>query len=207
MRAGILHDAATLGAVIESGAPLVRLLRAVVATLVVIGFGSAAHQVAGGPAPQPIPLVILGVLVGPLVWCIVRSRTSVPRMVLATALGQVSTHVLLAGMSATAGGAASEPHVHGALSTHPVGASMPMTLHLTWSMLVAHAVATVVAAVLLTAGDDAVRATVRRLLAPASASASAEGPRLVARVDPWVGSLVGRSVRPVGGRAPPLRAC
>lgn len=146
-------------------------------------------------------------LVGPLVWVVVRSRTSVPRMVLATVLGQVATHVLLAGMSATAGGTASAPHVHGALSTHPVGSSMPMTVHLTWSMLLAHAVATVVAAVLLTAGDDVVRAAVRRLLAPVSPSAPVERPRLVARVDPWVGSLVGRSVGPLGGRAPPLHAC
>lgn len=198
-----------LTAVIEPGAQLVRLLRAVVATLVVIGLGSAAHQMAGGAPLQPIPLVILFVLVGPLVWSVVRSRTSVPRMMLATVLGQAATHLLLAGMSATAGGTASAPHVHDALSMHPVGSSMPMpmTLHLTWSMLVAHGVATVVAASLLTAGDDVVRATVRRLLVPLPPSATVEGPCLVARVESAVGSLVGRSVCPLGGRAPPQRAC
>ena len=88
----------------------VRLLRAAVATLVVIAVGSSAHQAGGGPAPQAIPVLVLAVVVGPLVWVIVRSRASVPRMALATALGQAATHVLLAGMSSSpAGGAATWP--------------------------------------------------------------------------------------------------
>ena len=183
-----------------------RLLRAVVATLVVIGLGSSAHQAGGGPSPQAIPVLVLAVVVGPLVWVIVRSRASVPRMALATALGQVVTHVLLAGMSPTAGGTATGLHVHETLSPHVAGPSPTMTSHPAWSMLVAHAVATVLAAMILTAGDDVVRAATRRLLTAPTWPTVTVG-RLALPVESALGSLAGREMRPVGGRAPPLHAC
>ena len=117
---------------------MVRLLRAAVATLVVIALGSSAHQAGGGPSLQAIPVLVLAVVVGPLVWVIIRSRASAWRMALATALGQAVTHVLLAGMSSTAGGAAIAPHVHETLSPHLAGPPPTMTSSPGWSMLVAH---------------------------------------------------------------------
>ena len=185
----------------------VRLLRAAVATLVVIALGSSAHQAGGGPAPQAIPVLVLAVVVGPLVWVIVRSRASVLRMALATALGQVATHVLLAGMSPSpAGGAATGLHLHETLAPHVVGPSPTATSHPAWSMLVAHAAATVLAAVILTAGDDVLRAATRRLLTAPPSPPVTVG-HLALPVESAPGSLAGREVRPVGGRAPPLHAC
>ena len=73
-------------------------------------------------------------------------------------------------------------------------------------MLVAHAVATALAAIILTAGDDVARAATRRLLTAPPWPTVTVG-HLTLPVEPALGSLAGRDVRPVGGRAPPLRAC
>ena len=63
------------------------MLRALVATLVVVGFGGWAHQMGGGAPLRLIPAVVLTLLVGPVVCLCVRRRSSVPRMLVATSLG------------------------------------------------------------------------------------------------------------------------
>ena len=183
-----------------------RRLRAVVATLLVVGLGATAHTLGGGPALQPLPVAVLLVLVAPLVWHVVRARTSVPRMALAVGAGQVVTHVALAAMAPSTGGSAAAAHVHGGVALTSSGQVGPAAAHLSTSMLLAHAVATVVASVLLTRGEDVLRAVVRWLLVELPAAPLSPRPAgTVADTGPR--GLVGRAVRPVGGRAPPLHAC
>ena len=88
------------------------MLRALVATLVVVGFGGWAHQMGGGAPLRLIPAVVLTLLVGPVVCLCVRRRSSVPRMLVATSLGQVVTHVALTGMTPRTGGSAVRLHLH-----------------------------------------------------------------------------------------------
>jgi hypothetical protein len=71
---------------------------------------------------------------------------------------------------------------------------------------VAHAAATVLAAMILTAGDDVLRAATRGLLTAPPWPPVTVG-HLVLPVEAATGALAGREVRPVGGRAPPLHAC
>ncbi len=182
------------------------MLRAVLATLVVVALGAGAHSLGGGTPLQPVPVAVVLVLVGPTVWFIVRARTSVARMVLATGSGQVLTHLALTAMAPSSGGTAAAHPLHDAVTVTAGGSSPTMALHVTGPMVLAHLLATVVASLLLTLGDDAVRAAARRLrtaLQPAPAPAPC---RVVPGADP-VRRLTGRSVRPVGGRAPPLRTC
>ena len=182
----------------------VRTLRAVVATLVVIGFGATAHQMGGGAPLQPIPALVVAALVGPIVWMCVRRRTSLPRMVAATAVGQVVTHLTLGGMAPTAGGGASRLHLHEVMAPMPLmPTSTSSPLALTSSMLVAHAVATLVVSLLLTAGVDVIRAMARRVGGRERVPGVVVQPWQDAGVHGGVRVLDGRVVGPVGGRAPP----
>lgn len=185
---------------------MVRELRAAVATLLVVGLGAFAHTVAGGAPLQLVPAAVLVVVVGPLVWLLLRSRTSLPRMVVAIAVGQVVTHVTLAAMAPSTGGSATTAHVHGAVALSSEGSAALAGVHLTAPMLVAHLAATLVAGVLLTRGEDVLRAVVRWMLTEAFA---AQVPATTARVvvDGGPPVLTDRSVRPVGGRGPPLHSC
>ena len=183
---------------------MTRILRAAVATLVIIGVGATAHQMGGGAPLRLIPAVVLAVLVGPMVWVCVRRKTTLPRMLAATALGQVVTHLALAGMVPTAGASAPGVHLHDAMAPMPLMApSMSSSFSLTSSMLLAHALATLVASVLLTAGVDVIRAVVRRVTVrerlPRVAVEVSQG----APVHLQVRVLDGRVVGPIGGRAPP----
>ena len=183
-----------------------RRLRAVVATLVVVALGASAHGMSGGPALQPMAAAVLLVLVGPLVWLVLRARTSVARMVLAVAAGQVVTHLALVGMAPSPGRAVPAHHVHDASAAVAVGSTQPVALHITGPMVLAHVLATVVASLLLAVGEDVVRAVVRRLLVVLVPATVPVAVRRRTGVAP-ARRLAGRSVRPVGGRAPPLRTC
>ncbi len=196
--------AGTLDAVMTAAGDGVRTLRAAVATLVVIGLGATAHQMGGGAPLQPIPAVVLAVLVGPMVWLCVRRKTSLVRMTAATALGQLVTHLTLAGMAPTPGGGAGRLHLHEAMAPMPLlPTSTSSPLSLTSSMLLAHAVASLVASVLLTVGVDAIRAVARWVRGGERVPGVAVQVSRVARVDGVVRVLDGRVVGPVGGRAPP----
>ena len=189
-----------------SGGRGVRRLRAVVASLVVVALGASAHGMSGGPALNPISAVVLLVLVGPVVWLVLHARTSVVRMVLAVAAGQVVTHLALVGMAPSPGHALAAHHVHDASAMVALGSTQPLALHITGPMVLAHVLATVVASLLLTVGEDVVRAVVRRLVVVLSAATVPATVRLCRGMAP-VRRLPGRLTRPVGGRAPPLRAC
>ena len=66
--------------------------------------------------------------------------------------------------------------------------------------------ATLLAALLLTVGEDAVRAVVVRLVAVLRATVTTPSVRTL--TGPASGPVpTGRRVRPLGGRAPPLQAC
>lgn len=194
----------------DPSARLLRVLRAVVATMVVVESGSLAHEAAGGPATQPIPLLVVGVLIGPLMWCARGSCASIPRILVTTAVGQVITHLLLQAMAPTGVGIATARHVHGALLVHPPAASydpapsVATTSHLSWAMILSHAVATIVVTALLAAGQELIRAIPRLLSLPRVVLTSEQRSAVVERREY---RLTGRSVRPLGGRAPPLRVC
>lgn len=196
----------TIGAVSESGGRAVRVLRALVATLVVVGLGSSAHVTAGG-AVQPVPLAMLLVLVGPLVWLLVRSRTSVSRMALAAGAGQVVTHLTLMAMAPATGSSTVGAHVHHAVAVPEGAPALQQALHLSVPMVLAHLLATVLAAVLLTRGEDAVRAVARWVVAVVRSAGVVPAGSLLLEPATTVRRLSGRTVRPVGGRAPPLHAC
>ena len=57
-----------------------RMLRALIATLVVIGLGHTAHSLGGATGPQPLAVGVLAALVGPLVWALVRRGASATRL-------------------------------------------------------------------------------------------------------------------------------
>ncbi len=183
-----------------------RRLRAVVATLVVVALGASAHGMSGGPALKPVSAAVLLVLVGPLVWLVLRARTSVARMVLAIAAGQVVTHLALVGMTPSPGHAVPAHHVHDASAVVAIGSTPPLALHLTGPMVLAHVLATVVASLLLAVGEDVVRAVVRRLVVVLRTATVPATVRVRLGAAP-VRRLAGRRTRPVGGRAPPLRTC
>ena len=163
----------------------VRMLRALVATLVAVGFGGWAHEMGGGEPLRLIP--------------------AVPRMLVATSLGQVVAHLALTGMAPRTGGSAVRLHLHEVAAPLPLlpteGSS---ALSVTGTMLLAHAVATVVASLLLTVGADVVRAVVRRLVVLATLSVPVTHGIPARTVTSWMPVLRGRVVAPLGGRAPPL---
>lgn len=182
-----------------------RILRVAVATLVVIGLGHASHALGGGTGPQPLAVVVLAALVAPLVWALVRLRASAARLAVAMGLGQVLTHLALVAMAPEQGVAAAA-HVHGAvaLSSADAATGLTATLHLTPGMLAAHALATVLAAVLLSRGEDAVRAVVRALLPQPLSPGFAHGIRRLAVGAGALTTPTSRALRPLGGRGPPL---
>ena len=190
----------------NAGGRAVRRLRAVVATLVVVALGASAHEMSGGSALEPISAAVLLALVGPLVWLVLRARTSVARMVLAIAAGQVVTHLALVGMAPSPGRSVPAHHVHDASAVVAIGSIPPLALHITGPMVLAHVLATVVASLLLAVGEDVVRAVVRRLVAVFPTATVPATVRVRLGMAP-VRRLAGRSTRPVGGRAPPLRTC
>lgn len=185
-----------------------RLLRAVVATVVVIGLAASAHSLGGGASLTPVAALVLATLVGPLVWALTRTRTSLPRMLTATLAGQVVTHVLLAGMAPAATGTAARAHVHEGVSLASAAEPTAHTaLHLGPSMVLAHVVATLVAGLLLTLGADVVGAVLRGVLAVVRTLPAMPRRAVAALVDALVRPRDGRVVGPLGGRAPPPQAC
>lgn len=146
------------------------MLRALVATLVVVGFGGWAHQMGGGAPLRLIPAVVLTLLVGPVVclragadgracracWWRPHSVRSMPTSA-------------LTGMTPRTGGSAVRLHLHEVAAPLPLlpteGSS---ALSVTSTMLLTHIVASVVASLLLTVGADVVRAVARRLVVVAT---------------------------------------
>ncbi|GGL40475.1 hypothetical protein GCM10012283_23780 [Phycicoccus endophyticus] len=186
---------------------MLRLLRAAVATLSVLGISAAAHQVGGGEAPGAVAMGVLALLVGPPTWLATGRRLTAPALFALLAAAQGAVHVGLATMMPGHGSAA-HVHVHGALPGGlATGASapehvMPMT-QLDPPMLLAHVVATLVLALLLARAEDALWRVVSALLPRITSPARVPGlPRLT--VPATAPARATRPVRPLGGRAPPL---
>lgn len=196
----------SLSGVTTSTASTVRGLRATVATAVVVGLGASAHHMGGGADLQPLAAALLVLLVGPLAWTLLRRRTSLLRMLVATEVGQLVTHVALSTMAGSAGGEAVRAHVHGggALPAATVHASMTTSVSL--PMVLAHLVAGLLAALVLTLGPDALRRLVPHLL-PAHRDVVVPGTLRSRPAEAPRRRLTGRTVRPLGGRAPPALAC
>ncbi|PRY54094.1 hypothetical protein BCF74_1253 [Knoellia remsis] len=207
---------------IEARHGVVRALRASVLSVLILALGSAAHAMAGGHVPPPIPLVLLAVLVWPACLALTSRRLGGLSAGAALALGQVATHLGLTAMTlpgATGVSAGSAPAMsaadHAAMSGGPVltgAASVAgttgttgmegMAHGLTGSMLAWHAVATVLLALLVRHGERVLWAVVARAL-PQIASARIPALLRVA-VRPaaltWASTVVAAATRP---RAPP----
>ncbi len=188
-----------------AGVGLVRAARAAVALLAVLGISSAAHEVGGGQAPGVVALAFLALLVGPPVWFATGRRLTTPVLVALLGGAQVVVHLVLRTM-VPGHGTGSAMHVHEGVPEALVpGAApaMPEMSALDAPMLLAHVVATLVLSVVLARAEAALWHVVSALLPrPVPSLRRPVLPRLavaVARPRP-----VGRTPRPLGGRAPPL---
>jgi len=184
----------------------VRASRAALATLLVLGLAASAHTLGGGAPPGTLAGVVLALLVGPIAWWCTRRELGVLGLTGLLAGAQVLVHAGLSAM-APAAGTASAAHVHAALPAGLAGgpgtaAAQPSHGPGT-TMLLWHVVATVVTALLLARAEDVLWRVVRLLLPPVAASRSLPATAR-AVVAPVVVLRSGRSLRPVGGRAPPL---
>lgn len=184
-------------------APLVRLLRAVVATLVIVGLASGAHALGGGSSPGLIPIGILVALIGPLVAALTRARTTAPRMFGAVILGQVATHLLLQGMDPAPGGSGVAAHMHEHVAVAHSAQAVTFVLPLSGPMVVAHLVSSVVAALALTRGEDAIRWVAAYLAVPLPAARHARGGRVRTAASDRGLARTAPMIVPLGERAPP----
>src|SRR5688572_2816535 len=117
------------------GVGRMRILRALAATALFVGFGAAAHRLGVGVAVQAIPKVIVAVLLAPMVWFLLPAAVSVPRAFLAACSGQVVLHFSLWGMEPSSGGSATRAHLHDGLPSalldgtgHVAGAPVALSL-------------------------------------------------------------------------------
>lgn len=144
------------------GARRMRTLRAIAATAVFVGFGAAAHRLGVGVPVQPIPKLIIAVLVAPLLWLLLPATVSVPRAFLAAFSAQAVLHVALLGMEPSSGGSAPPVHLHQDLPVGPVDGSGHLGgSALSVPLVQAHVMAAMLTCVLLLVADDVLRAVVR----------------------------------------------
>ncbi|QKE84314.1 hypothetical protein [Arthrobacter sp. NEB 688] len=187
-----------------AGTPVVRAARAATATLAVLGVSAGAHQLGGGQAPGAAAFVVLALVLGPALWVVAGRRLTAAGVLAVLASSQVVVHLGLLSM-APGHGTASAAHLHGEVLAVP-GSAMPPMTHLEPRMLLAHVAATLALTLLLSRAEDALWHVLSALLPPAAAPLrSPLVPRLAVPVA--VVRPLGRSPRPVGGRAPPLGLC
>lgn len=184
---------------------MLRASRASLQALLVLGLSASAHTLGGGSAPGPVALAVLGLLLAPVAWWASRRKLAAGRLLVLLGGAQLLVHVALSSMAPGAGHGAAQ-HVHGALPP-AIGAAATSVSHLHpamgLSMLLAHAAATVIAALLLAHAES----VLWRAVALLSPRLPADAPvRPCARVHPEPAPLhlTGRTVRPLGGRAPPV---
>jgi len=171
-----------------------RVVRGWVLTLCAAALAIAAHGMAGGQVPAAVPVLLLTLLIARGATALVDRGRGTPAVFLALALSQVAIHALLVGTA----------HDHSAGHHPPVG---------TVPMIAAHALATAVAAMLLTRADAGLsraagavalligllRVIIWRRLAPVAVAPALPGlPRASHLVE-----VVLRRVR--GRRGPPQR--
>lgn len=189
---------------LETGRGALRVARAAVATLLVLGLGTSAHTLGGGAAPGLMASVVLALLVGPVAWWCTRRRLDAPRLLALLGGAQAAVHLTLSAMAPVTGTAVAG-HVHGGL---PPGLAADASVaghgHLPGgSMLLAHLAATVLAALLL-ARAEGVLWQVVSLLLPRLPTRVRVPAQVRTAVAPVLAVLAGRTPRPLGGRAPPV---
>ncbi|WP_435737975.1 hypothetical protein V5D56_05095 [Cellulosimicrobium sp. PMB13] len=177
------------------GSGRLRAARGLVLAAVVVGLSLLSHELAGGSRPDVVPLVVLAALSAVAVRPLTRREVGLPRLLALLGAGQVVLHVVLERSAELSPTATASAHAHD-------GPAATMT------MLAAHAVATVVVALVLRHGD----AVLWRLWTWLTRRRVPEAPRaVVVPVRPLprrVLPSVRRAPVPgaVGGRAPPASA-
>jgi len=197
-----------------------RVTRAALVATLVLALGAAAHAAAGGHLPDPLVLAALAAftLAGTLVAA--RARFTVPRLVGVLGAAQAGLHVALdtlghAAAACVPAGAATAGHgghgtvvCTGSAAVPDAAASVAGTGGAGAWMVVAHAVATLVLAVVLARGERALERLLAwltpRVLAP---TAVAAGPARPARVLPTaeLPRLAARHPGTAPTRGPPPR--
>ena len=146
------------------GDGVLRVVRTVAVTAVVVGLAVAAHVAGGGRPPRA--LEVAGLALGTAYLCawVVRRRLSLPVLGGVLAAGQWALHhafdLLEASCAPVGAGAAHAGHAAAGVSCEPMatGAGLVAGPHAaapSWVMLLAHVAATAVTAVVLAAGDRA----------------------------------------------------
>ncbi|GAA1337657.1 hypothetical protein [Arthrobacter roseus] len=139
-----------------------RLLRASVITAVIIALSSIAHLAGGGSLPDPAVVVGLTALTMLAVTTAAKRTLSLPVLTLILSAAQGGLHHLFGTLSAAVH---CEPgsHAHHAITTcTTAGAGLhhqPVDAGLGSAMFIAHALATVATAVVITRGEEAIHAT------------------------------------------------
>lgn len=178
------------------GSGPLRAARGLVLAAVVVGLSLLSHDLAGGSRPGTVPLVVLAALSAVAVRPLTRREVGLPRLLALLGVGQVVMHVVLERSAELSATATASTHAHDG----PVA---------TATMLAAHAVATVVLALVLRHGD----ALLWRLWSWLSGRQAPGRPRpvVVGRVVPLARGCLPTPRRApvpgaVGGRAPPAVA-
>ncbi|KHL04408.1 hypothetical protein [Sinomonas humi] len=187
---------------------LFRLSRAVVVSSSTVLLAAGGHLAGGGSLPDPLVVVGILALVTLPVMALAGRKISPPMMFAILGVGQFGLHNAFEVLSASASSASTlsvaSGHVHlmGAISKPAHAAPMAMD---TGHMLLAHAIATVLTALLLAHGESAVWALLAwlrpliRLLVAASPSPEPHVPAFIEDALPraW------RSLRLPARRGPP----
>ncbi|WP_432485773.1 hypothetical protein [Kineococcus esterisolvens] len=134
----------------------VRLARAGTVALTVVALASTAHVAGGRELPPTLVLLALAALTGCAAFALTGRRLSAPALLTVLGAGQSALHAALAGLAADTVDVPTHGHhqewvplATGSLTGAPAGAS-PLP------MLLAHALATAAAAVVLARGERAV---------------------------------------------------
>ncbi len=189
---------------LDTGRGALRAARAAFTTLLVLGLATSAHTLGGGHAPGFMATAVLTLVVGPLAWWCARRHLGALRLVVLLGGAQALVHAGLTAMAPSAG-TGSALHVHGGLPAGLGGVASTGAGHHApgTSMLLAHAVATVVTALVLARAEDVLWRVVLLLLPRATPRVRVPAAARTAP-EPVLLALTGRAPRPVGGRAPPL---
>lgn len=180
-----------------------RLLRAASASSVATLLAAVSHTFAGGPAPHPLLVLAVAVLLLPVSALLIGARMSKTRVALTVLVGQAAFHLLFQLLGAPTGSEFALGHQHGMLSLGAVSiAALPDV-----AMLAGHVLAAVATTALLWHGESMVRAIAGWMLAlvrsahsPLPASHRRPG-SLTSHLHPLVDAARGAAV---SRRGPPL---
>lgn len=138
-----------------------RLARGALANAGIFALACGAHLLGGGSLPDPVVLAALAAF-AQLACTAIAPWTSLPALLAVLGGGQLVLHHVFAATTAVQGCApAPAGHHHGVLETAPACSPVAHAHGEPGVMLAAHAVATVVSAVLLRHGDRALLALAR----------------------------------------------